>query len=77
METKTELMAWARAHRKPLPPRVIGCPCGCATRLPWIHDTACTRYWPVRQDPVCGRCLTVLDPDGTCFTCQSEPYHAG
>ena len=54
----------------------IGCPCGCATKLPWIIDPDCVRYWPVREDPVCLACGTLLDPDGTCFACGGLGFGA-
>lgn len=27
--------------------RQAGCPCGCRTRRPWLHDPECIRYRPL------------------------------
>ncbi len=51
---------------------MTGCPCGCMTKRPYLLDPDCTAVWPIRDDPVCGGCGTLLDPDGTCFTCAAE-----
>lgn len=69
METKAELLEWARSRRRVIPPLAPGCPCGCMTKRPYLIDPACTAVWPVRDDPVCGACGTLLDPGGSCYEC--------